>query len=54
MIDWLVTNAGVVGLLFFFSVFMMVAFWAFRPNAKQQIEAYKNIPLKDSSWEDGK
>lgn len=50
MIDWLATNAGLVGLLFFFSVFMVVAFWAFRPSAKQTIEAHKNIPLNDGTW----
>ena len=45
MIDWLAANAGVTGLVFFFTVFLAIAFWAFRPSAKQQIEDYKNIPL---------
>ena len=30
MIDWLSDNAGMTGLLFFFSVFCGVVFWAFR------------------------
>jgi cbb3-type cytochrome oxidase subunit 3 len=45
MIDWLTDNAGLTGLLFFFSVFLTVALWAFRPGAKQTIEAHKYIPL---------
>ena len=47
MIDWLSDNAGVTGLLFFFATFLAVAFWAFRPQAKEQIESYKNIPLEE-------
>ena len=48
MIEWLSDNAGMTGLLFFFSVFVIVAFWAFRPSAKQEIEAHKLIPLDDA------
>lgn len=46
MIDWLSDNAGMTGLLFFFSVFCGVVFWAFRPSKKEQIESYKLIPLE--------
>lgn len=48
MIDWLSdnTNAGMVGLLFFFSVFCGIAYWAFRPSQKDIIEDHKNIPLR--------
>jgi cbb3-type cytochrome oxidase subunit 3 len=45
MIDWLTANAGVTGLMFFFTVFIFIAVWAFRPSVKEQIEDYKNIPL---------
>ncbi len=48
MIDWLTNNAGMTGLLFFFSVFVIVSVWAFRPSAKQSIEAHKFIPLRPS------
>jgi len=48
MIDWLTDNAGMTGLLFFFAVFMSVAFWAFRPQAKEQMEAHKYIPLESA------
>lgn len=47
MVDWLANNAGTTGLLFFFSTFLVIAVWAFRPKAKQQIESYKNIPLAE-------
>lgn len=46
MIEWLSNNAGLTGLLFFFSVFSVVAIWAFRPGAGQAIEAHKFIPLE--------
>jgi cbb3-type cytochrome oxidase subunit 3 len=47
MIEWLSINAGVTGLLFFFTTFLGVCIWAFRPKAKQTIESYKNIPLEE-------
>jgi len=47
MIDWLADNAGMIGLFFFFSVFLFIAFWAFRPAAKEAIEAHRFIPLAE-------
>lgn len=47
MIDWLSDNAGMTGLLFFFSTFCAIAFWAFRPANKDKMEDYRNIPLKE-------
>ena len=46
--DWFFEhgNAGTVGLLFFFTVFVGVAIWAYRPSLKEKIEANKNIPFK--------
>lgn len=52
MIDFLTDNAGVVGLLFFFGTFLIIAFQAFRPSAKEQIEAHKNIPLMEDDSHD--
>ena len=49
MIEWLSNNAGLTGLLFFFTVFLVVAIWAFRPSARQSIEAHKFIPLDSSN-----
>ncbi len=46
MIEWLSDNAGMTGLLFFFSVFCGIVIWAFRPSQKQTIEDHKYIPLK--------
>jgi len=45
MIDWLTDNAGMTGLLFFFSAFLTVVVWAFRPAAKKTIEQHRFIPL---------
>ena len=47
MIDWLSQHAGMTGLLFFFTVFLLIAGWAYRPKAKEQMESYKFIPLAE-------
>ncbi|WND03400.1 cbb3-type cytochrome c oxidase subunit 3 [Temperatibacter marinus] len=47
MIDFLTDNSGTVGLLFFFSVFCMIALRSFRPSVKEEIESHKNIPLME-------
>jgi cbb3-type cytochrome oxidase subunit 3 len=49
MIDWIANNAGMTGLLFFFSVFCVIAFWAFRPANRERIEDYRNIPLREDT-----
>ncbi len=46
MMEWISDNAGMTGLLFFFSVFSGILYWAFRPSKKQEIESYKFIPLE--------
>jgi len=51
MIDFIAAHAGMIGLLFFFSVFMGIAFWAFMPSRKKLIESYKYIPLAEESHE---
>lgn len=38
-------------LLLFFMVFLGVAFWAFHPSRKTQMEDYGRIPLKDDNDE---
>jgi len=40
---------GLVGLLFFFTVFVGIALWAYTPKRKAAIEALKNIPLNEDS-----
>jgi cbb3-type cytochrome oxidase subunit 3 len=49
MIDLTHANAGLIGLLFFVSVFVVVVFWAFRPSQKKTIESYKYIPIVEDS-----
>lgn len=44
-------DAGMIGLLFFFTVFCGIAIWAFRPKNKIHIESYKYIPLSEESHE---
>ncbi len=49
MIDLTHANAGLIGLIFFVSVFVGVVFWAFRPSQKKTIESYKYIPIVEDS-----
>jgi cbb3-type cytochrome oxidase subunit 3 len=45
MMDYISANAGIIGLIFFVSVFALVTIWSFRPSVKKKIESYKYIPL---------
>ena len=38
---------GLIGLLFFFILFSIIAIWAYTPSRKEEIESLKNIPLHD-------
>lgn len=49
MMSWLVNNANIVGLLFFFSVFVIVLVRTYYPANKQRIEAHGRIPLEDGN-----
>ena len=51
MIDYINSNAGVIGLLFFFSVFVGVALWSFSPSRKEKIESYKYIPIVEDVYD---
>lgn len=42
-------HAPTASLIFFFTVFLWVAFRTYRPSAKQTIQAYAFIPLKEES-----
>lgn len=46
MIEALVEHAGLVGLLFFFSFFLVVVLWTYRPGAHQLYKSCADIPLK--------
>lgn len=50
MIDFISDNAGVLGLIIFFSIFSIVFIWLFNPNYKKKIEMYKFIPIKKENY----
>ena len=44
-------HAGIIGLLFFFTAFVLIFVYAYRPGKKQEIESHKYIPLNDEGSE---
>jgi len=48
---YLSENAGMVGLLFFFALFIGIAIWALRPANKRTLESHKYIPLSEDQHE---
>ncbi|MCI5050222.1 MAG: cbb3-type cytochrome c oxidase subunit 3 [Rickettsiales bacterium] len=40
-------GVGLVGLLFFFIIFVGIAVWAYHPKRKEKIESWKHIPLNE-------
>lgn len=40
-------NFGLIGLLFFFTFFCVVALWTFRPGAKKKYDEHAQIPLEE-------
>lgn len=49
MTGFFIENAGLIGLLLFFSLFVGIAVWALLPGNKTLIESYKYIPLSEES-----
>ena len=47
MLDFIVSNASIIGLLFFFSCFLIIGVYALRPKNKKKFEEYGQIPLKN-------
>lgn len=43
--------APMVGLLFFFIVFVCIAIWAWRPSAKSEFQRLGMIPLQEDTHE---
>lgn len=39
-------DVGIIGLLLFFSFFIVMLVWIFRPGSKDKYKEYGNIPLK--------
>lgn len=42
---------GLIGLLFFFTIFVGIALWVYHPGRKQSIERLKNIPLDEDEYD---
>ncbi len=47
MIQLVADHAGLIGLLFFFGLFLGIAVWAYNPMNKKQLENHKYIPLTE-------
>jgi cbb3-type cytochrome oxidase subunit 3 len=45
MIDSFVSHAPTIGLLIFFTVFVVIAFWALKPSNRTKFQRYSEIPL---------
>ena len=47
--NMLMDVAPTAGLLFFFLIFLWIAFQAYRPSHKRQLESHAFIPLEEES-----
>ncbi len=47
MIDRLIDHAPVIGLCFFFAVFVVIAYRTYRPSQKNTLQQHAFIPLKE-------
>jgi cbb3-type cytochrome oxidase subunit 3 len=45
--SWLATHAGMLGLIFFFVMFVGTAFWLYLPGGRDRHEPHKFIPLAE-------
>lgn len=41
------STAGLIGLLFFFGIFVCILIWVFRPGSGKKYDHAKNIPLEE-------
>ena len=48
MLNNVSTDTTIIGLIFFFAVFLSIAIWVYRPSKKKQMEDFANIPLNES------
>jgi cbb3-type cytochrome oxidase subunit 3 len=44
-------TVGIIGLLFFFFLFVGILIWLFWPGAKEKFKEHGNIPLRNDSDE---
>ena len=47
MLNQVDTTTTIIGLIFFFTVFISILIYVYRPSKKRDMEEYGNIPLKD-------
>lgn len=48
MIEWLSHYSGYAVLLGFFSAFLGIVFWAYRPSNKIKLEQHRDIPFREA------
>lgn len=48
---WIASHAGLIGLLFFFFVFLGIGVWLFRPGMKSRLEPLGSIPLNEDNYD---
>jgi len=48
MMDWLADHGSLVILVFFFTLFLAFAFWAYKPTNKAKMDEYGQIPLRET------
>lgn len=48
MMDFLARNAGLIGLLFFFTFFCVMAVWIYRPRARNTYNNHARIPFEEN------
>lgn len=49
MIDFIVNNAGLIGLIFFFVLFLGITAWTYRPGSAKKYQKYAYIPLNEDT-----
>lgn len=48
MMDFINSNAGLIGLLLFFVFFTVMAVWVYRPGQKKHYQSFAQIPLEEN------
>lgn len=47
LVDFIIANSTLIGLVGFFSAFVLIAVMTYRPASKSRIESYGHIPFKE-------
>jgi len=51
VLEFLARHAGMIGLIFFFSFFSVMAVWIYRPASKNNYQKNADIPLQETMHE---